>query len=156
MLRVKFRRKREGLTDYGKRLRILESRKPRLVVRPTSKNIIVQLVSYGDKGDKVVLTVHTSFLKKFGWNKNRRNTPAAYLAGYAAGVEGKKKGVNEAVLDIGLRRPVKGSIVFAALKGAVDAGLKIPYSKEVLPSEDRLEGKHLKGINFSEVKGKIK
>jgi large subunit ribosomal protein L18 len=47
------------------------------------------------------------------------------------------------VLDIGLKEPTKGSGVFAALKGMVDAGLEIPHGKDVLPSKERLMGKHI-------------
>ncbi len=48
------------------------------------------------------------------------------------------------MLDIGLREPTKGGVVFAALKGLVDAGLEVPHSDEMLPSEDRITGKHMK------------
>jgi len=39
--------------------------------------------------------------------------------------------------------PAKGATVFAALKGMVDAGMKIPHGKDVLPSKERLAGKHI-------------
>ncbi|MCD6331217.1 MAG: 50S ribosomal protein L18, partial [Thermoplasmata archaeon] len=39
--------------------------------------------------------------------------------------------------------PRKGAKVFAALKGVVDAGIDVPYGEEILPSEDRLYGKHI-------------
>ena len=47
------------------------------------------------------------------------------------------------MLDIGFHTPVHGSTVFAVLKGALDAGLKVPHSEEALPSEDRIRGEHI-------------
>ena len=47
------------------------------------------------------------------------------------------------MLDIGLRTPVKGGNLFAALKGMLDAGVDVPHGEEVIPSEDRLAGKHI-------------
>ena len=54
--RVPFRRRREGKTDYRKRLKLLLSRKPRLVVRKSLNNIIAQIVEYDEKGDRVVVS----------------------------------------------------------------------------------------------------
>jgi large subunit ribosomal protein L18 len=51
--------------------------------------------------------------------------------------------VKYAVPDIGLHRAVRGAIVFAAIKAANDAGLKVPLGDEVVPSEDRIMGKHI-------------
>lgn len=63
---VNFRRKREGRTDYKKRLKMLVSSIPRLVVRRTNKSIIVQVVEYSENGDKVIITANGSELKKHG------------------------------------------------------------------------------------------
>ena len=49
---VKPRRRREGKTDYRKRLRLLRSRKIRMVVRKSLKNTQVQLVEYKE-GDLI-------------------------------------------------------------------------------------------------------
>ena len=54
-----------------------------------------------------------------------------------------KKNIKEAVLDIGLNTPINRSIIYAVLKGALDANLKIPHSKEVLPDEKRILGEHI-------------
>jgi len=103
----------------------------------------VQLVSYDAKGDFVVATAHSRELLDLGWKASTGNLPAAYLTGYLAGMRAKKKGVEEAVLDIGLKEPVKGAACFATLKGLLDAGVDIPHSKEILPSADRVKGKHI-------------
>lgn len=54
-----------------------------------------------------------------------------------------KEGINAAVMDIGLQSSTKGSRVYAVLKGAIDAGLEIPYKDVVLPDEDRVKGEHI-------------
>ncbi|MBO7443322.1 MAG: 50S ribosomal protein L18, partial [Methanobrevibacter sp.] len=37
----------------------------------------------------------------------------------------------------------RGSKVFAAVKGAADAGLNLPYGESIIPSEDRINGEHI-------------
>lgn len=140
---VPYRRKREGKTDYRKRLKLLLSHKPRLVIRKSLDNVIAQIVEYGEKGDKVVVSAHSNELKKLGWKFGKGNVPAAYLTGLLAGVKAKKKKVTEAVLDLGLQASVKGSRIYACLKGVLDAGINIPHDKGILPSDDRVLGKHI-------------
>jgi len=142
---VKFRRRRKNITDYRKRLKLLKSKKPRLVVRRFLNNIIAQITLYNEKGDKTLLTVHSKILeKKYGWKGHRGNLPTAYLVGLLAGLEAKKKGIEEAILDIGRFRSTKENSLYSALKGIIDAGLNIPYNEEILPSEDRIKGEHIK------------
>jgi large subunit ribosomal protein L18 len=137
-----FRRKREGKTDYKKRLKLLMSHKPRLVVRKSSKNMLVQVVEYSQKGDKVLVTAHTNELRKLGWKYSGSNIPASYLVGYLAGKKMAAAGIKDAVLDIGLQ--TKGQRLFAALKGTADAGAIVPYDEKVVPDDARLAGKHTK------------
>jgi large subunit ribosomal protein L18 len=141
--KVPFRRRREGRTDYRQRARLLRARIPRAVVRISLRNVSVQIIDYDPQGDKVVATAHSRELSEMGWDKACGNLPAAYLTGFLAGKRAKKKGVDSAVLDIGLRNPSKGSGVFAALKGIIDAGVEIPHGEQVLPTKDRLVGKHI-------------
>jgi len=142
--RVPFRRRRKGLTDYRTRMKMLLSGKPLLVVRKTNSQVIVQVVKPEVKGDQVLAQATGRELRtKFGWPASGKNTPAAYLVSYLAGLRALKAGVKEAILYIGLHRAVKGARVFAALKGALDAGLEIPHSPEVLPSEERIKGLHI-------------
>jgi len=139
--RLKLKRRRLGLTNYYKRRKLILSGKPRLVVRKTNKHIIAQVVLAKPEGDVTVVSATSlELVKKFKWRGDPNNTPAAYLIGLIIGYKALKAGVKEAILDIGLHRPVKGARVFATLKGAVDAGLKVPHSGEILPSEDRLNG----------------
>lgn len=139
--RVQFRRRREGLTNYRYRERLLRSGLPRAVVRRTLRNMIVQFVQFEPTGDRVLATATAHELKKLGWEGAPDNTSAAYLTGYLAAHRAKAGRVSEAVLDIGLQAPVKGGRVFSALKGIVDAGVKVPHSPEILPKPERIHGK---------------
>ncbi len=138
---IPYRRKREGRTDYKLRLGLLKSGKLRIVIRKALKNILLQIVEYSPDGDKILLSVHSNSLKKFGWDLHRGNVPAAYLTGLLCGKLAVEKKIEETNLDLGLYRSVKGSVQYAAVKGMLDSGLKIKCSKEVLPTEERLEGK---------------
>lgn len=140
---VAFRRRREGKTDYRKRLALMKSGKPKLVVRKSNSRISLELMEMQRQGDKVIVSADTRELKKYGWNAGTRNISAAYLAGFLCGTKAVKKEVKEAVLDIGLATPVKGSRIYAALKGAIDAGLKLPASEAAFPPAERISGKHV-------------
>ncbi|KYK24576.1 50S ribosomal protein L18 [Euryarchaeota archaeon SM23-78] len=140
---VLYRRKREGKTNYKKRLELLKNAKPRLVIRKTNKQIILQIAEYAPSGDKIVCGVDSNILKRTGWKYSCNNLPACYLAGLFLGKKALAKKVNEAILDVGLQTPVKGSKIYAALKGVIDAGMKIPVSEDIFPSQERLEGAHI-------------
>ena len=71
---VHFRRRREGKTDYAKRLSLLKSGKPRLVVRRTNTSIVVQVIEFGEKGDKTIVSVTSKALNAFGFT-GKNNTP---------------------------------------------------------------------------------
>jgi large subunit ribosomal protein L18 len=141
--RVKFRRRREGKTNYYRRRRLLQSRRPRLVVRKTNTATIVQVINASVIGDSTVASAISTELSNHGWVAGTGNLPSAYLTGLLAGLRAKSRGVKEAILDVGLNPPVKGSRVYAALKGAVDAGLDVPYNPEVIPDDSRISGEHI-------------
>jgi len=140
---VPFRRKRQGRTYYKKRIKILLSHKFRFVVRKSLKNFHASIIEYNPKGDKVLLTVNSNALSRLGWKGNNGNLPSAYLVGLLAGKRAIEKGVKDAILDLGLNNSVKGSRLYAALAGAIDAGLKIPFNPEVLPRKERIAGEHI-------------
>ncbi len=144
--RMKFKRRRQGITDYRKRLALVLSGKPRLVIRKGNGNVVVQVVKFDPAGDRVAVTVDLRHIRKAGW-KGGANLPAAYLIGYLAGKSAVKAGIKEAVLDIGRHPATRGGKVFAALKGAVDAGLDVPHDESVLPSEERIRGEHIAGYS---------
>lgn len=137
------RRKREGKTNYKKRLKLLLSNKPRLIIRPSLNNIAAQIMEYHPEGDNVLVSAHTRELDQLGWKFNKGNIPAAYLVGLLIGIKAKTKGIKEVILDIGFNSPTKGSRIFACLKGALDAKLSIPFTAAILPSEDMIKGTHI-------------
>jgi len=142
--RVPFRRRREGKTNYRSRRALVLSRVPRLVVRLTLKHAIVQVIEAESIGDKVLVSAHSNELAKaYGWLSNRGNIPSAYLTGLLCGFKAMANGVDKAFLDIGLHIPSKGTRIFAALKGVVDAGVEVPHSEDILPDEGRISGKHI-------------
>ena len=147
---MQFRRKKQGKTNYKKRLRLLSSKKHRLVIRRFNHNLSAQIIDYNPKGDKVLIATDGAALKKLGCKSNTGNTPSAYLIGLLAGKKALDAGIKDAIVDIGLNIPVKGSRLFACLKGAVDAGLNIPHSDSILPTEERIKGDHI--IKYAETK----
>ena len=161
--RVPFRRRREGKTHYHKRLRLIISGKPRLVVRKSNKYIRVQLISAEKYGDRTIASAISSELPEFGWRYGMKNLPAAYLTGFLLGSRAAMKGYEDAILDIGLHTPSPGSRVYAALNGAVDAGMNIPHDESIFPDERRIRGEHIAEHmqiddiveNFEEVKRRI-
>ncbi len=140
---LKFRRRREGKTDYRKRLALVKSGKPILTVRRTNKRIIAHIRVFNPKGDITKVMITSDKLKEYGWTESFKNTPAAYLTGYLIGKFALKEGISEAILDIGLHASTKGNRLYAVLKGAVDSGLNIPHSRKNIPSEERIKGKHI-------------
>ncbi len=158
---VPHRRRREQRTDYRLRLKLLKSGKPRLVVRKSLNSIVCQIVAHNPSGDETKFSASAMELKKLGWDQHCGNLPSAYLTGLLCGTKAKKE-IKDAVLDTGLQASTKGSAIYAALKGFVDAGIDVPHSADVLPSEERIRGEHIeKNRNvqiqnkFNEIKEKI-
>jgi len=143
---VAHRRRREGRTNYHKRLALVKSGKNRLVVRKTVKSLVCQIVDYKHKGDLTLVSASTKDLSEFGWNGGTGKLPSSYLVGYLCAMRAKDKKPGEVILDIGLQRSTKGSRIYAALKGAVDGGLNIPFSEDILPSEERIRGLHIQAV----------
>jgi large subunit ribosomal protein L18 len=152
--RVPFRRRREGKTDYRHRLKQLKSGVPRAVVRKTLTKTIVQFIKYDQTGDKVLAQAVSTELKKFGWDGSCSNIPSAYLTGLLAAKRAKGSKVKEAVLDIGLHSPTKGSKMFASLKGIIDGGVEVPHGEEVVPSDEDVI-KKMDESKFQDIKNKI-
>jgi large subunit ribosomal protein L18 len=141
---IKQRRRREGITDYRKRLKLLKSRKIRIVVRNSLKNTRVQFIKYETTGDKIISSaISNELVKKYNWKYSTAATPAAYLTGLLAAKRAIDNGIKEGILDIGRLKPVKGSKIFASLKGVLDAGIKCPHNEDKLPDETRILGHHI-------------
>jgi len=139
--RVPYRRRREHKTDYKARRILATSSSPRFVMRPSGRNILIQITRSEIEGDRVITqTSSAELVKRFRWLGGRKNTPSAYLLGLIAGHKALNLEVESAILDLGLMRPSAGSRLFAAAKGAQDAGLKVPCDSDIMPSADRIEG----------------
>jgi len=149
--KVPFRRRREGRTNYHVRYKLIVSKRPRVVVRKSNANTMLQLVKAELAGDKTLLTVKSNELKDFGYTFNTGNLPAAYLTGLLFGKRMLAMGYAEGIADIGLHASTKGGRIYAALKGAVDAGVEIPHSPEIFPEEERIKGKHIKEFTGTDV-----
>merc|ERR1711939_42000 len=147
---VKYKRRREGKTDYYARKRLVTQDKNkfgtpkyRFVVRFTNKDIICQVVSSKIKGDIchcaaycVGLLCARRLLKKLGLDTKFVGTEevtAEYEDCYVHNEEDEGEDAQNAfhaLLDVGLKRTTLGSKIFAAMKGAFDGGLEIPHNQK--------------------------
>jgi large subunit ribosomal protein L18 len=137
------RRRREARTDYHQRLRLLKSGKPRLVARVSNRHVRAQLITPGPAGDETHAAATSADLDEFGWEAPTGNLPSAYLTGYLAGARALDAGVEEAVLDIGLKAATPGNKAFAVQEGAIDAGVEIPHNDSVLADWSRTRGERI-------------
>ena len=83
------RRRKEHKTDYLKRLKLLKSRLPRIVLRKTNRYIIAQYVTSKQTQDKIEISVNSKDLMKYKWPKefegSLKSIPASYLTGFLIG-----------------------------------------------------------------------
>ena len=144
--RLRFKRRRNAETDYHRRSRMLRGGLPRAVVRVSNTQVTCQLVSYEPEGDRVLESITgKSLVTSHKWpsDASRKSVPACYLAGFAMATSAISGGHSQAIMDIGLAASSSGNRAYAALKGMIDAGMDIPHSEEVLPSEERINGEHI-------------
>ncbi|MCL5430067.1 MAG: 50S ribosomal protein L18 [Candidatus Marsarchaeota archaeon] len=134
------KRRREARTDYNKRIALLKGGIPRVVIRKSNRCIVAQIVSFTPTGDKVLTGAHSRELIKYEWQP-RSNIPTAYLTGMLLAKKAKQLKLDRLVLDMGLYKPVKSNVIFAAAKGAADNGLKLSHGIEF--DEKRLSGAHI-------------
>jgi len=85
---VKFRRRREGKTDYRARKALIfqdknkyNSPKYRFVVRITNKDIIAQIAYASIEGDIILAAAYAHEMKRYGMNVGLTNYSAAYATG---------------------------------------------------------------------------
>jgi large subunit ribosomal protein L5e len=132
---TKYRRRREGKTDYYARKRLIAQAKNkynapkyRLVVRFTNRDIITQIVTSEINGDKVFAAAYSHELRAYGIEHGLTNWAAAYATGLLLarrvlkklGLDGDFAGVEEAdgeytlteaaETDDGERRPFKANL----------------------------------------------
>lgn len=159
---MKYRRRREGKTNYHKRLKLVQSGKTRIIIRRSNTGITVQFADYVATGDIIRAGANAKDIRAAGCTAvSAKSLPGSYLTGYIAGLRAKKAGITYAIVDIGMQTSTKGNRLYAAIKGAVDAGLDIPVSEEMFPSQERLSGSHIAAhrnvtIKLDELKTKAK
>jgi large subunit ribosomal protein L5e len=85
---TKFRRRREGKTDYFARKRLItqdkdkyDTPKYRLVARFTNKRVIAQITYATIQGDKILASANSYELKRYGLTAGLSNYAAAYATG---------------------------------------------------------------------------
>ncbi|KZV32202.1 hypothetical protein F511_29777 [Dorcoceras hygrometricum] len=85
---VKFKRRRQGKTDYRARIRLINQDKNkyntpkyRFVVRFTNKDIIAQIVSASIAGDHILAAAYSHELPLYGLEVGLTNYAAAYCTG---------------------------------------------------------------------------
>ena len=133
---------------------MLMSKRDFITINVTNENTQVQILKPEITGDRVIVSAHSRFLLKDGWKGSRKNIPAAYLTGYFAGKKALSQGVDNAIVYSGTRKYTQR--MAAGVKGVIDAGVKVPSSEETFPSEERINGEHLKVKNdIATVKSKI-
>ena len=136
-----FRRIREKKTNYRKREKLLVGKKDFVTVNVSDQNISAQLIRPDLLGDKVMASVHSNELLSYGWKGSRKNIPSCYLVGLLLGKKCLQKKISSAILYIGKRHFT--TKIAACLKGLSEAGLELPFSESILPSEDRIQGNHI-------------
>ena len=136
-----FRRIRERKTNYRKREKLLVGKKDFVTVNISDQNISAQLIRPDLLGDKVMASVHSNELLSYGWKGSRKNIPSCYLVGLLLGKKCLQKKISSAILYIGKRHFT--TKIAACLKGLSEAGLEMPFSENILPSEDRIQGNHI-------------
>uniref|UniRef100_A0A674GH60 Ribosomal protein L5 n=1 Tax=Taeniopygia guttata TaxID=59729 RepID=A0A674GH60_TAEGU len=160
---VKFRRRREGKTDYYARKRLViqdknkyNTPKYRMIVRVTNRDIICQIAYARIEGDMIVCAAYAHELPKYGVKVGLTN----YAAAYCTGLLLARRLLNKFGLDKIYEGQVEvtGNKVFGALKGAVDGGLSIPHSTKRFPGYDseskefnaEVHRKHIMGQNVAD------
>merc|ERR1711963_168833 len=140
---VKFRRRREGKTDYYARKRLVvqdknkyNTPKYRMIVRCSNKDITCQIAYARLEGDRIVAAAYSHELPRYGVKVGLTD-----VNGEHSMVEDNDEGPGafRACLDVGLARTTTGAKVFGAMKGASDGGLDIPHSEKRFPGYDKEE-----------------
>merc|ERR1711977_794739 len=175
---VKYKRRREGKTDYYARKRLVTQDKNkfatpkyRFVVRFSNKDIICHTAAYASElkryGLPVGLTNYSAaycvgllcarrLLKKYGLDDKFEGTPevtAEFEDCFVHGNDEDGPNAFKALLDVGLKRTTLGSKIFAAMKGAFDGGLEIPHSEKKFYGYDPDEKEYSAEANRDRILG---
>lgn len=141
--KVRFRRRREGKTDYHRRYTYVLSKVTRIVIRRTNKYIYARVMTFNPKGDEVVVSSSSIELKKkYQWKGDGKNLSACYLTGYLLGKKAEKLNIEKLVVDLGPFKVREGGRIYAVIKGIQDAGLKFAFG-DVEIDMNRIRGEHI-------------
>ncbi|KAF9268019.1 60S ribosomal protein L5, partial [Marasmius fiardii PR-910] len=136
---VKYRRRREGKTDYYARKRLVTQAKNkynapkyRLVVRFTNKEVIVQVAYARLQGDFVLAAARSKELPRYGINHGLTNWTAAYATGLLCarraltkvGLADKYQGVTEPDGTFSVTESLDDEDAPRPFKAYLDVGLK--------------------------------
>src|SRR6056297_433486 len=121
MKKVAKRRRREGKTNYSKRIMLLKSERPRVVFRRSNNYITSQYVTSSDAQDKVKFGINSKDLIKYGWPEDAKGSlkslTASYLTGYLMGKKIKVQNLEEPIVDFGMFKINYKGRLFGFLKG---------------------------------------
>ncbi|XP_037805167.1 60S ribosomal protein L5-like [Penaeus monodon] len=158
--------------------------KHRLIVRFTNKDICAQIALSRIESDVIVTAAYSHELPRYGVSVGLTNYAAGYCTGLLLArrllqkldlecmFEGKTIADGEmfsvediengpeafrASIDIGKIRATTGAKVFAVVKGAIDGGISLPYSKKWFPGYDKDSGtfdpailqEHILGVHIA-------
>jgi len=136
---VKYRRRREGKTDYYARKRLVTQAKNkynapkyRLVVRFTNRSIIVQIAYARLQGDFILTAANSKELPRYGINHGLTNWAAAYATGLLCarraltklGLSDKYEGVAEPDGTFKVTEVLEEEDAPRPFKAYLDVGLK--------------------------------
>ncbi|KAK2113726.1 60S ribosomal protein L5 [Saguinus oedipus] len=163
---VKFRRRREGKTDYYARKRLViqdknkySTPKYRMIVRVTNRDIICQIAYARIEGDMIVCAAYAHELPKYGVKVGLTN----YAATYCTGLLLARRLLNR----FGMDKIYEGQVEVTGDEydvesiddqPAVDGGLSIPHSTKRFPGYDseskefnaEVHRKHIMGQNVAD------
>jgi large subunit ribosomal protein L18 len=159
MIKISKRRRREGKTDYARRINLLKGGNTRIVFRKTNRYLLAQYIKSKEAKDTAEFGVSSKILLKYGWPEKAsgglKSVPASYLLGMLVGkkITDKKK---LPVIDFGMIRTVHKSRAYAFIKGLIDSGIKMKHKEGIFPDENTIKGEHLKNkVPFEEIKQRI-
>ncbi|KAG4938090.1 hypothetical protein JHK86_044231 [Glycine max] len=128
---VKFKRRREGKTDYRARIRLINQDKNkyntpkyRFVVRFSNKDIVAQIISASIAGDIVLAAAYAHELPRYGLEVGLTNYAAAYCTGLLL--------ARRVLKTLEMDEEYEGNV-----EGALDGGLDIPHSDKRFAGFDK-------------------
>uniref|UniRef100_A0A3Q3LIA8 Ribosomal protein L5 n=1 Tax=Labrus bergylta TaxID=56723 RepID=A0A3Q3LIA8_9LABR len=168
---VKFRRRREGKTDFFARKRLVvqdknkyNTPKYRMIVRFSNRDICCQIAYAKIEGDQIVCAAYSHELSKYGITVGLTNYAAAYCTGlllarrllHKFGMDQVYEGQVEVTGDEFNIESIDGQP--GAFTCYLDAGLAIPHSMKRFPGYDveskefnaEVHRKHIMGMNVAD------